>query len=137
MDQNNEQPKQPKSDDSTQPQLHIEIKEGAFEGNQGQVNIGSKVKNIYNHVHKKVKKNPKLSLIVGGCLVVLLILLIISTASSSEAEAAKAIDKFENAIVMEDIETIKDMISVDTAEMGIKDEYLKQLCDYAKKILII
>ncbi|MBA4495567.1 hypothetical protein ACFO25_15460 [Paenactinomyces guangxiensis] len=124
MDQNNKQKNHADSETSNT----YSFESGSLSGNHGPINIGETVITTYNNV----KQHPLLvSLGVIGIFIII-ILMITFFYPKQETEATKLIKEFEGAILKEDVDAIEDMISPDDSDMELEEEYLHQLCDYAK-----
>jgi uncharacterized membrane protein YvbJ len=111
---------------------HYEFK-NSFSNNKGQINIGGTVNNIYKNVTQTLTSHPVYSILSVAGIFTIVILMVIFFAPPSESEASKTINSFHNAIIKEDIDTLKNIISVDDDAMELKEKYLQQLIKFSKE----
>jgi hypothetical protein len=111
---------------------HYEFK-NSFSNNEGQINIGGTVNNIYKNVTQTLTSHPVYAILSVAGIFTIVILMVIFFAPPSESEASKTINSFQDAIIKEDIDTLKNIISVDDDAMEMKEKYLQQLIKFSKE----
>lgn len=85
---------------------------------------------FFGKVVQLARQKPLFAIIVVLAVAALVIALFASTSGSTSEEVLRT---FQNAVAAEDVDALKELISVDDSQMEVKPEYLGQFIKYAKE----